>query len=60
MQSGIYYQAFDLFLTYIYGVDAVALTSDQTLTLTILATVASVFLVSLPFVLVWQVLRFFR
>lgn len=60
METGIYYQAYNLFLTYIYGVDASVLTSDQMLTLTILATAASVFLVALPFVIVWNVIRLFR
>lgn len=60
MQTGIYFQAYELFLTYIYGVEASVLTADQTLTLTILATAASVFLVVLPFVIVWNVIRLFR
>lgn len=55
----IYPQIYLLLQTYIYGVDAV-LTGDQTLTLTIMATAASVFLVSLPFLLVWQFLKLFR
>ena len=56
--TGIFYQAYNLFSTYIYGVEADALTPDQTLTLTTLATVAALFLVSLPFLIVWRV--FFR
>lgn len=55
----IYPQIYLLLQTYIYGADAV-LTGDQTLTLTIMATAASVFLVSLPFLLVWQFLKLFR
>lgn len=55
----IYPQIYLLLQTYIYGADAV-LTGDQTLTLTIMATSASVFLVSLPFLLVWQFLKLFR
>ena len=55
----IYPQIYLLLQTYIYGVDAV-LTGDQSLTLTIMATFASVFLVSLPFLLVWQFLKLFR
>ena len=55
----IYPQVYLLLQTYIYGADAV-LTGDQTLTLTIMATAASVFLVSLPFLLVWQFLKLFR
>lgn len=55
----IYPQIYLLLQTYIYGAEAV-LTGDQTLTLTIMATAASVFLVSLPFLLVWQFLKLFR
>lgn len=55
----IYPQIYLLLQTYIYGVDAV-LTGDQTLTLTVMATAASVFLVSLPFLLVWRFLKLFR
>lgn len=55
----IYPQIYLLLQTYIYGADAV-LTGDQTLTLTLMATAVCVFLVSLPFVLVWQVLKLFR
>ena len=55
----IYPQIYALLQTYIYGVDVV-LTGDQTLTLTLMATTACVFLVSLPFILVWQFLKLFR
>lgn len=52
----IYPQIYLLLQTYIYGADAV-LTGDQTLTLTFMATTACVFLVSLPFVIVWNFIR---
>ena len=55
----IYPQIYALLQAYIYGADVV-LTGDQTLTLTIMATTACVFLVSLPFLLVWQFLKLFR
>lgn len=55
----IYPQIYALLQTYIYGADVV-LTGDQTLTLTFMATAACLFLVSLPFLLVWQFLKFFR
>lgn len=55
----IYPQIYLLLQTYIYGADAV-LTGDQTLTLTFMATAACVFLVSLPFVIVWNVIRLLR
>ena len=55
----IYPQIYLLLQTYIYGADAV-LTGDQTLTLTLMATAASVFLVSLPFLIVWNVIKLIR
>lgn len=55
----IYPQIYLLLQTYIYGADAI-LTGDQTLTLTVMATAASLFLVSLPFLIVWNVIRLFR
>lgn len=55
----IYPVIYSLLQTYIYGADAV-LSGDQTLTLTFMATAACLFLVSLPFLLVWQFLKFFR
>lgn len=58
--NGIFYQAYDLFSQYIYGVDAADLSSDQTLTLTFLATLAALFLVSLPFILVIGFIKLFR
>lgn len=57
--DGIYPSIYLLLQTYIYGADAV-LTGDQTLTLTVLATAACIFLISIPFVLVWQFLKLFR
>lgn len=50
----MYYELYNLLSEHIYGLDAV-LTGDQTLTLTVLATTGCVFLVSLPFILVWKV-----
>lgn len=52
----MYFEIYNLFQTYIYGVD-VALTSDMTLTLTLMSTTACVFLCVLPFLLVWKVIR---
>lgn len=59
MVEPIYPQIYALLQTYIYGADVI-LTGDQTLTLTIMATAACVFCVSLPFVIVWQFLKMFR
>lgn len=52
----LYPTLYALLQQYIYGADAV-LTSDMTLTLTVLATAGSLFVVSLPFVLVWRIIR---
>ena len=58
MQTGIYQQLFELLHTYVYG--GAALTSDMNLTLTIASTAGALFLVSLPFILVWGILKIFR
>lgn len=58
MSTGIYQQLFELLHTYVYG--GVDLTADMSLTLTIAATVGSLLLVSLPFILVWGVIKIFR
>lgn len=52
----MYYAIYDLFTQYVYGLD-VALTSWQELTATIYATTACLFVVSLPFVIVFLVVR---
>lgn len=52
----LYSTLYALLQQYIYGVDAV-LSPDMTLTLTVLATAGSLFVVSLPFVLVWRIIR---
>lgn len=56
MSTGAYYELWNIISDFIYGVDAV-LTSDQQLTLTIICTLGALFIVALPFVLVWRVLR---
>lgn len=53
----LYESAYVLFHEYIYGLDAV-LTADQTLTLTLLSTIAAVFVVSIPFILVFLMIKF--
>ena len=58
---GIYNELFSLLMLHVYGVAEPALLSgDQTLTLTILSTIGAIFVVALPFILVWQVLKLFR
>ena len=54
----MYYELFDILSDFIYGADAV-LTADQNLTLTIMSTAGVVFVVSLPFVLVWRFIKLF-
>lgn len=52
----IYFQLYELLHMYIYGLETV-LTPDMTLTLTMMATAGSVFVVAIPFIIVK---RFFR
>ena len=54
----MYYQLFTILQTYIYGADVV-LDEYQTLVLTNMATIGTVFIVALPFILVWRVIRLF-
>ena len=53
----LYDSAYALFHEHIYGFDS-ELTPDQTLTLTLLSTLAALFVVGLPFLVVFLVLRF--
>ena len=52
----IYESLFDLIQTYIYG--GATLTSDMNLVCTLISTIGCVFLVSLPFVIVYKVISF--
>lgn len=52
----IYPELFEMLQMYIYGQNA-TLTPDMNLTLTFLATIASVFVVSLPFIVAYWVIR---
>ena len=58
MLTGAYYQLYDLLGTYLYGADVV-LTGDQTLTLTILCTIGALFVIAIPFLVVWRCIRLF-
>lgn len=49
----MYQTLYELLQTYIYG--SADLTADMTLTLTLLSTIGVVFVVALPFCLVWKV-----
>lgn len=52
----MYQNLFDLIHTYIYG--GVELTSDMSLICTLISTIGCVFLVSLPFIVVYKLLCF--
>ena len=52
----IYFSCFDMMKEFIYGSDA-QLTEHMELTLTILATICSLFVVVIPFVVVFFVIR---
>ncbi len=54
----MYYELFALLQQYIYGAEVV-LDEYQTLVLTNLATIGSLFVVAIPFIVVWRVIRFF-
>lgn len=51
----VYQSCFDLIHTYIYG--GVELTSDMNLVATLIATIACIFCFSLPFLVVWLIIK---
>lgn len=57
LDVGIYYSAYDMFSRFIYGVTE--LTAEQHMVLTILSTCCVLFVVVVPFLLVWWVIRLF-
>lgn len=54
--QAMYFQLYTMLHGFIYGAETV-LTPDMTLTLTLLATGGSLFVVLLPFALVWRFIR---
>lgn len=56
--QGAYYELYDLLSGFLYGSDAV-LTGDQTLTLTMISTAGALFVIAMPFVLVWNAIKLF-
>lgn len=56
--EGLYYDAYDMFRSFLYG-DVPSLTPDQTLVLTALSTIAALFCVCIPFLLVFLFIRMF-
>ena len=53
---GTYYQLYASLSMYIYGADAV-LTGEQVLTLTQISTIGSLLLITMPFVVVFWIVR---
>lgn len=51
----IYQSLFDLIHTYVYG--GVTLTADMNLVATLISTAGCIFLVALPFMIVWKVIK---
>lgn len=58
VSEGLYYEAFEMFANFIYGSSS-DLTGDQNLVLTVLATTAALFVVDLPFLIVYGFARMF-
>ena len=56
--QGAYYHLYDLLSGFLYGPDAV-LTGDQTLTLTMISTIGALFVIAMPFVVVWRCIKLF-
>lgn len=52
---GIYQELYTLLHTYIYG--GVTMTADMELTCTLISTAGAIFVVALPFLLVWNVCK---
>lgn len=56
MSQAIYFQIYEILLKYLYGADAI-LTAEMQLSLTQLSTLLSLFIVLLPFILVFLFIR---
>lgn len=52
---GIYQNLYSLISNYIYG--GTTLSADMQLTATIISTIGSIFVVALPFLVVWKVIK---
>lgn len=53
----IYQSLYDLLNTYVFGGQIVANTNQELIAI-LMATAGTVFLVSLPFLVVWRIIRF--
>lgn len=58
MESGIYFTLYNLLSHYFYGAEVV-LTEHMELTLTLISTIGCLFVFSLPFLVVWRIIRIF-
>lgn len=54
----MYYQLYSILSDYLYGFGAV-LTSEQQLTMTIICTLCVLFIIAVPFLIVWQIIKLF-
>lgn len=52
---GIYQGIYDLVHQYVYG--GIQLTTDMELVATLISTCGSIFLVALPFTIVWKIIK---
>lgn len=52
----MYYDIYNLLLQHIYGNPEI-LTADMNLVLTLCATIGSLFVISVPFMIVWKVIK---
>lgn len=56
MSQAIYFQVYEILLKYLYGADAI-LTPEMQLSLTQLSTFLSLFVVLLPFIVIFLIIR---
>ena len=54
----MYQNLYDLIMSHVYG-GVVSVTPDMELVATLIATTGCIFLISLPFLLVWRFIRLF-
>lgn len=54
----MYFELYEILRNAIYGADAV-LTGDMELTLTMMSTIGALFVVCVPFLVVWRVIKLF-
>lgn len=57
--DGLYFQAYELLSDHVFGLDPSDMTSSQELMVSLASGLAVAFLIILPFILVWRVIRIF-